>query len=89
VKSFGTLWQLGRVVKLFLGSDGKTGSVEVIRPDRIKGIFAISQLYPLELFAISVLPELSNDAASSTDTGVHRVCRLAAQRCLEKLGTCD
>jgi hypothetical protein len=58
VKPFGTLWQLGKVVNLFFGSDGKTGSVEV-RLVRIKGIFAFSQLYPMGLFAISEPPELS------------------------------
>lgn len=83
------LWQLGRVVELFRGNDGKTRSVEIIRPDRTRGTYAISHLYPMELSAISVPSVPSNDAASPTDTGVRRVRRAAAQRCLEKIKNCD
>lgn len=48
------LWSLGRITKLFTGKDGKTRSVELIRPDRSSGVYAISHLYPMELSLDSV-----------------------------------
>lgn len=48
------LWTLGRITKLFTGNDGKTRSVELIRPDRTTGVYSISLLYPMELSLDSV-----------------------------------
>jgi hypothetical protein len=85
------MWTMGRITKLFTGSDGRTRSVELIRPDRSSGEYAISLLYPLELHLdeISRFPTdgdtpVSNQISNASDP-VRRPMRAAARQCLLRL----
>ena len=87
------LWTMGRITKLFTGSDGRTRSVELIRPDRSTGEYAVSLLYPLELNLDQVVgftshasnvPINSNDVSDTIDIQ-RRPVRAAARQCLLRL----
>jgi hypothetical protein len=82
------LWSLGRVTKLFTGRDGKCRSVEVMRPDRSTGEYAINLLFPLEVGLCSVpqyAPPESNTHSAPTVPCAGRPSRAAARRCRARL----
>lgn len=91
------MWCMGRIVKLFTGSDGKTRSAEVLRPDRTCGTYSICLLYPLEISSLPVAPYRSIDSvpvspgagAAAAAGGGERVRRMAAQQCLRKMRAVD
>ena len=76
-------YQMGRILKVLPGNDGIIRFVEVFRPDRSKGVYPISHLYPLEI-----------SASASEDTALDNVAeaprlrppkRKAAIKCMESL----
>jgi hypothetical protein len=85
------MWSLARVTKLFPGRDGKTRSVEVLRPDRSTGEYAISLLYPLEISLTSVPSYPANEPNSdlphtaSSYSCPDRPRRAAAELCRARL----
>jgi hypothetical protein len=79
------LWSMGRVTKLFTGADGRTRSVELIRPDRSTGEYAISLLYPLELSLDNVTSLTTADVSSAGVMPPSRQRRKAAEKCLISL----
>jgi hypothetical protein len=88
------LWQMGRVTKLLTGKDGRTRSVELIRPDRSSGIYAISLLYPLELSLNTVESDVPSDFIAPDNRvpvfrSETRQPRRAAERCRERLRNCN
>jgi hypothetical protein len=84
------LWELGRVVKLFRGSDGKIRSVRLIRPDKSEGNYSINLLHPLELSLSSVsADEAADETEAEVPTAVERPVRAAAVRCKERLRLCN
>ena len=86
------LWQMGRVLDVLPGKDGKVRCVRLVRPDRSEGVYPISNLYPLEL-SVSTINESSTSREDSTNkvknkganSGESRPRRKAALDCLEKL----
>lgn len=80
------LWQIGRVSELILGSDNKTRSVKVVRPDHSEGVYSINLLYPLELSISPVITDEENE--KETPAEERRPRRIAAARCLRQLKHC-
>jgi hypothetical protein len=84
------LWELGRVVKLFRGSDGKIRSVRLVRADKSEGNYSINLLHPLELSLSSVsADEAADEAEAEVPTAVERPVRAAAVRCKQRLRHCN
>ena len=86
------LWQMGRVLDVLPGKDGKVRCVRLVRPDRSEGVYPISNLYPLEL-SVSTINESSTSREDSTNkvknkganSGESRPRRKVALDCLDKL----
>jgi len=85
------MWAMGRITKLFTGPDGRTRSVELIKPDRSTGEYAISMLYPLELH-LDEIPKIANhddiSCANQTSNATkhpRRPRRDAARRCVLRM----
>ena len=85
-------WLLGLVKQLLPGSDNKTRTVKVARPDRTEGVYSINLLYPLE---ISVNPAGSlltpNDSTTENDesSAKQRPKRRSAVQCLQRIKQCN
>ena len=75
-------WQMARVTELLTGTDGKTRSAKVMRPDHSEGVYSICHLYPLEL---SIEPSLSKSSDDQQTVEIKRPRRLAASKCLQLL----
>ena len=59
-------WSLGRVLQMFVGSDGKVRSVVLKRGDGREGHYSICHLYPLELSITH--PVTEDDPEESSDS---------------------
>ena len=77
-------WQLGRVIELLPGKDGKCRTVRIKRPDKSEAVYSLKHLYPLEL---RVTPSLTHEETEIVDSEKldrpHK--RRAAIQCRERL----
>jgi len=75
-------WQMGQVTQLLPGRDKIVRTVQVRRPDRTEGVYAISLLYPLEL---NVTADYVHSVDNKNSVPVHRPKRTAAVECIRKI----
>ena len=80
-------WSMGRIQELLTGSDSKTRSVKVFRPNGDPGIFSINQLYPLELSLQEVEPVHEPPVPAAVVNAPARTQRRAAQQCKRRLAS--
>ena len=75
-------WQMGRIIELLTGGDGKTRCARVVRSDRSDGVYAICHLYPLEI-CVNPVPRVTT--TQTPIDSAERPRRKAASKCLELL----
>ena len=84
-------WQMGRVIELLTGTDGKTRCVKLKTPTG-EGVYSTCLLYPLEISLQDVaarnpsptIPQGKNSGAQAAHP-----TRAAAQRCKDRLRVCN
>ena len=84
-------WQMGRVLELLTGADGKTRCVKLKTPSG-EGVYSTCLLHPLEIsLQDACVPANQTDHQTNVDADPvnRRPTRAAAQRCRERLRGCN